>query len=164
MQCLRYILPCGTLLLAADKDALCVCVWDQGKGQRILDLYTKGRAEWCLNGENPVLDMAVDALAGLVQDHPIDVNIPLRLSGTAFQMRVWEKLKDIKTGSTVTYSQLADSLGSGARAVGNAVGANPVSIFIPCHRVVAAGGSLGGYAGGLDAKKWLLERELILAM
>jgi methylated-DNA-[protein]-cysteine S-methyltransferase len=82
-------------------------------------------------------------------------------NGTAFQRRVWQTLRMIPSGSTTTYGQLARSLGSSnaARAVGLANGANPLSIIVPCHRLVGANGNLTGYAGGLYRKQWLLDHE-----
>ena len=84
------------------------------------------------------------------------VDLPLEPPGTAFQKAVWALLTEIPYGKTVTYGDLARRLSSSPRAVGGAVGRNPISILIPCHRVVGAGGSLTGYAGGLAAKKFLL--------
>lgn len=85
---------------------------------------------------------------------------PLLLNGTPFQRRVWESLLSIPYGHTVTYGELAQRLGCrSAQAVGGAVGRNPVSLIVPCHRVVGANGSLTGYAGGLDRKAALLKLE-----
>ena len=88
-------------------------------------------------------------------------DLPLVFSGTAFQQSVWNALKDIPYGSTRTYMQQAKVLGDekAIRAVARANGENCLAIIIPCHRVVGADGSLTGYAGGLRAKKWLLEHE-----
>jgi methylated-DNA-[protein]-cysteine S-methyltransferase len=88
-------------------------------------------------------------------------DVPLDLHGTPFQMRVWRALVQIPYGQTISYSGLAEQLGSpkGTRAVGSANGRNPIAIVVPCHRVIAAHGSLGGYAGGLDLKRWLLDLE-----
>ena len=83
----------------------------------------------------------------------------LNPAGTAFQRRVWQALGEIPYGQTATYGQLADKLGSSPRAVGGAVGRNPLSLLIPCHRVVGAGGSRTGYAGGIERKKALLTLE-----
>ena len=90
-------------------------------------------------------------------------SIPLRLVGTRFQRSVWDALLQIPYGRTVSYSSLAVAVGrpSAVRAVANAVGANPVAVMVPCHRVIAADGSIGGYAGGLPAKRFLLKRELL---
>jgi methylated-DNA-[protein]-cysteine S-methyltransferase len=88
-------------------------------------------------------------------------SVPLHPVGTAFQLRVWRALVDIPCGETTTYGRLAASVGvpTGARAVGLANGQNPISIVVPCHRVIGANGSLVGYGGGLDAKRWLLSHE-----
>ncbi len=86
---------------------------------------------------------------------------PLAPQGTEFQRRVWDELVRIPFGETRSYAAIARSLGDPAatRAVGTANGANPLAIVVPCHRVVRTGGALGGYAGGLDAKRWLLDHE-----
>jgi methylated-DNA-[protein]-cysteine S-methyltransferase len=88
-------------------------------------------------------------------------HIKTRTQGTSFQQTVWKQLRKIRTGTTITYGELASRVGkpSAARAVGTANGANPISIIVPCHRVIAAGGHLGGYAYGLDRKQWLLAHE-----
>ena len=90
---------------------------------------------------------------------PDPASVPLRLAGTPFQLRVWQALREIPYGHTVSYGALARKLGSSPRAVGGAVGRNPISLLVPCHRVVGADGSLTGYAGGLEAKARLLEME-----
>ena len=87
--------------------------------------------------------------------------LPFDLRGTDFEHQVWDLLLDIPLGSTMTYGELARKLNrpNGARAVGLAVGRNPIGIIVPCHRVVGSNGSLTGYGGGLDRKRWLLEHE-----
>lgn len=90
-------------------------------------------------------------------------HLELDVRGTPFQKRVWNALLQIPYGSTVTYGALADQLSGCARAVGSACGANPISIIIPCHRVISADGGLRGYGGGLAAKRYLLELEGALA-
>jgi methylated-DNA-[protein]-cysteine S-methyltransferase len=91
--------------------------------------------------------------------------VPVKLSGTVHQIRVWEEMRKIPSGRTWTYGELAERVGSIARAVGTACGTNPVPIIIPCHRVIAAGGKLGGFMGSrdgtfeLDIKRWLLAHE-----
>ncbi|MFN7710391.1 MAG: methylated-DNA--[protein]-cysteine S-methyltransferase [Holosporales bacterium] len=84
-----------------------------------------------------------------------------RVQGTPFQLKIWQALRQVELGTTLTYGDLARSIGhpTAARAVGSAVGANPLSILIPCHRVVARGGALGGYHWGLDRKRRLLALE-----
>jgi methylated-DNA-[protein]-cysteine S-methyltransferase len=87
--------------------------------------------------------------------------IPAETGGTAFQREVWRALREIPCGTTTSYSKLAERIGRPAavRALGMANGANPVSIVIPCHRVIGANGSLTGYGGGIERKRWLLEHE-----
>ena len=90
-----------------------------------------------------------------------DFDLPLHPRGTAFQLRAWDALNDIPYGETTSYGKQAAAIGfpDGARAVGAANGQNPIPIIVPCHRVVGANGSLVGYGGGLDAKRWLLAHE-----
>lgn len=93
-----------------------------------------------------------------------EFDVPFRLEGTPFQQQVWRELVKIPFGTTITYAELARRVGNplASRAVGSANGRNPVSIIVPCHRVIGADGKLTGYGGGLDNKKWLLawEREV----
>jgi methylated-DNA-[protein]-cysteine S-methyltransferase len=92
-------------------------------------------------------------------------DVPLDLQGTPFQRSVWQRLLRIAAGTTRSYGEIAKELGSAkaVRAVGSAVGRNPVSVIVPCHRVVGSDGSLTGYAGGVDRKRALLELERALA-
>lgn len=87
--------------------------------------------------------------------------VPVELNGTAFQKQVWQALRRIPSGSTISYAELARRIGnpSAIRAVGTANGANPVAVIVPCHRVIGSDGSLTGYGGGLDRKQWLLAHE-----
>jgi methylated-DNA-[protein]-cysteine S-methyltransferase len=87
--------------------------------------------------------------------------VPLRLHGTDFQRRTWEALRRIPVGSTWTYRRLAQELGrpSATRAVGAANGQNPIPVVVPCHRVIGSDGSLTGFGGGLERKRWLLSHE-----
>ena len=95
---------------------------------------------------------------------PIEFDVPIRFVGTPFQVAVWTALRAIERGQTVSYGELARRIGaaSAVRAVGAAVGRNPVSVFVPCHRVVGGDGSLTGYAGGLARKERLLRIEGVL--
>jgi methylated-DNA-[protein]-cysteine S-methyltransferase len=90
-----------------------------------------------------------------------EFNVPLRLDGSPFHVRVWEALRDIRYGTTIAYGQLADRIGEpdAARAVGAANGANPIVIIVPCHRVIGTNGRLVGYGGGLQRKQFLLDLE-----
>ncbi len=104
---------------------------------------------------------AIGALAEWFDEGDCDFNVPLAPRGTAFQQRVWNWLLTIPSGATTSYGEIAFEIGKpgAARAVGGAVGRNPLSIVVPCHRVIASDGSLGGYASGLDRKRWMLAHE-----
>lgn len=107
---------------------------------------------------------AVRQLKAYLKNSAFEFGLPLAPAGTAFQRRVWEGITAIPSGETRTYGALAHEIGSGPRAVGNACGSNPYPVVVPCHRVVASGGGLGGFArerGGmlLGIKRWLLAHE-----
>ncbi|MBV9266742.1 MAG: methylated-DNA--[protein]-cysteine S-methyltransferase, partial [Acidobacteriaceae bacterium] len=87
--------------------------------------------------------------------------LPVRTAGTPFQREVWRTLREIPCGTTISYAQLAVRIGrpSAVRAVGLANGSNPIAIVVPCHRVIGSDGSLSGYGGGIERKRWLLEHE-----
>ena len=109
---------------------------------------------------DPVADRAAVQLGEYLTGARTAFDVPLHLVGPDLGQRVWDRLRQIPFGSTTTYGALATAVGgTHARAVGHFVGANPVSVFVPCHRVVGASGSLTGYAGGLDRKRRLLELE-----
>lgn len=112
------------------------------------------------DGRDPVLTATATALAAYFSGQPFTLP-PLDPAGTAFQRAVWRALLDIPPGAPDTYGRLAQRLGraSAARALGAAVGRNPISVLVPCHRVVGADGSLTGYAGGLARKQALLSLE-----
>ncbi len=108
----------------------------------------------------PFRDLA-DLLEVYLRGEPVRFEVPLDLRGTAFQVEVWEELRQVPSGSTVSYGELAATVGrpGAARAVAAAVARNPVSIVVPCHRVVGANGALTGYAGGIERKRALLSLE-----
>jgi methylated-DNA-[protein]-cysteine S-methyltransferase len=91
--------------------------------------------------------------------------VPVELNGTPFQKTVWQALRRIRGGTTISYAELAKRIGDPAavRAVGTANGANPVAVIVPCHRVIGSNGRLTGYGGGLDRKQWLLEHEGVVS-
>ena len=109
----------------------------------------------------PVLDGAVRQLAEYFAGERRDFDLPLDPVGTPFQLTVWAALREIPYAETINYGQLAGRVGNphASRAVGLANGRNPISIVVPCHRVIGANGSLTGYGGGLDRKRTLLELE-----
>lgn len=112
----------------------------------------------------PILDVTRDWLYRyFAGDNPTVSDLVLAPSGTTFQHNVWSVLRAISYGETRTYGQIANELGyKSARAIGGAVGKNPLSIIIPCHRIIGSDGSLTGYAGGVDRKIWLLNQEQAL--
>ncbi len=150
-----YPSPIGELTLASDGVAL-TGLWI--KGQR----YFGGKAaRWEENGGLPIFAAAAAWLdAYWAGDEPDPTELPLAPAGSAFQTGVWQCLLEISYGQTVTYGELAELVGChSARAIGGAVGRNPIAIIIPCHRVVGADGQLTGYAGGVECKRWLLAHE-----
>ena len=155
---IHYDSPVGMLTVAAGNDALIALVIE-GQKYEARHLAGEGRAR-----ETPVLREAkawLDRYFALRRPDPLE--LPLAPKGTAFQQRVWRELLQIPYGRTESYGALAARLDSSARAVGSAVGRNPISIIIPCHRVLGADGSLCGYAGGLENKEKLLRLEGALA-
>ncbi|MCL2743099.1 MAG: methylated-DNA--[protein]-cysteine S-methyltransferase [Planctomycetaceae bacterium] len=113
------------------------------------------------DGDSKVLRRAICQLEEYFAGERKCFDLPIRLTGTAFQEKVWQELKKIPYGETVSYGQVASNIGNpkASRAVGGANHTNPVSIVIPCHRVIGANGKLTGYGGGLDMKKLLLDLE-----
>ncbi len=111
--------------------------------------------------ETLLLSQAVQELDEYFEGRRREFDLPLKPCGTAFQKRVWEALRRIPYGKTASYRDIAEAVENprGFRAVGNANGKNPIVIVVPCHRVIASDGSLGGYTGGLDIKRFLLEHE-----
>ena len=155
---IRYCSPLGMLTVTAEGGALTALVID---GQKYADRHLAGKGT---EHETPVLHAAKLWLdAYFSREAPDTTDLPLSPKGTAFQKKVWRELLNIPYGATDTYGALAGRLGSSARAVGSAVGRNPISIIIPCHRVLASDGSLTGYAGGLENKEKLLRLEGVLS-
>lgn len=114
--------------------------------------------------EHPNLEVLREELARYWSGEAIAFSVAVSAPGSEFQRRVWAELRAIPWGRTITYSELAARVGSNPRAVGQANGANPVAIVVPCHRVVGKDGSLVGYAGGLDMKRHLLRVERVLLL
>ena len=144
----------GRLIIAADEQGICHI--DFQDADRPLDT----RADWT-HAENSLIKQAKGQLQAYFEGSLDTFNLPLTPGGTVFQQKVWKQLCDIPRGETICYAQLAAAIGkpSASRAVGAANGQNPISIIIPCHRVIGKNGSLTGYAGGLEIKAWLLHHE-----
>ena len=150
--------PLGPITMAGDGNALTGLWFD---GQR----YDRaGMAPDARNVPLPLFRETAEWLAGYFAQNPPVQLPPLAPRGTDFQRRVWRALGELPWGTVCTYGELAARLGipRAARAVGAAVGRNPISLLIPCHRVLGTGGALTGYAGGLERKAWLLRHEGIL--
>lgn len=149
--------PVGELTLVATEDALVGLHWE---GQRMRAHFAEPGAR-CNAAEHPVLYRAAEQLAEYFAGGRAAFSVPLSPPGDAFAQGVWEMLLGVSFGVTTTYGAIAKELGNPALAqrVGQAVGANPVGLIIPCHRVLGANGALTGFAGGLDVKRWLLHHE-----
>ncbi|MBR4656337.1 MAG: methylated-DNA--[Oscillospiraceae bacterium] len=154
--------PLGPLLLAAEEDRL-LGLWLAGQRHYAAGLPEESRED----PTHPVLRAAEDWLGRyFAGERPAPGELILAPRGSEFQRLIWSLLPEIPYGETVTYGELAALAArrsgrekTAPRAVGGAVGRNPISIIIPCHRVLGAGGSLTGYAGGLERKRWLLRHE-----
>lgn len=136
-----------------------------GEGEVITGLFLPGQQVPSIPaGASPVLAAGERQLSEYLAGRRQVFDLPLRPAGTPFQRRVWAALTAIPWGETRTYGQIARAIGApnAARAVGQANHRNPIPIFIPCHRVIGAGGALTGYGGGLELKRILLELEGIL--
>ena len=146
--------PLGPLLLARTERGLAGAWFD-------LQRHHPPRIDAPAPVPDAILDRAERAFAAYFAGDDADLDLPLDLVGTEFQRAVWQQLLAIPRGKTTTYGAIARQLGqpSASRAVGAAVGRNPVSVLVPCHRVVGSDGSLTGYAGGLPRKTALLALE-----
>ena len=162
----RYVSPCGDLVLGAFGGELCLCNWVQGKhpGRVEHRLRTALNVDY-EEGTSDLLREAVRQLDEYFCGTRRDFDLPLHFEGSDFQKTVWRRLLEIPYGSTVSYGLMARQIGrpKAVRAVANANGANAISIFVPCHRVIGSDSSLTGYGGGLDAKTFLLALERRLA-
>ena len=159
MRCIsHYDSPLGKVLLEAEEERL-TGLWFEGQ-----KYFPDCR--FCEKRELPVFQTAKNWLDVYFSGNEPDFEVPLRFEGTEFQNMVWEILCGIPYGHTATYGEIAGEIAKrrgleymSARAAGNVVGHNRISILVPCHRVVGADGSLTGYAGGTDRKRALLELE-----
>ena len=137
--------PLGDLTLFEEEGAIIALEWGAAEGTE----------------ETPLLKKALDQLDAYFIGERKSFELPLNPFGTAFQKRLWKALSDIPYGQTLSYGEMAHKIDSGPRAIGGACGKNPIPIVIPCHRVLAAGGKMGGYSGmgELDTKQFLLRLE-----
>ncbi|MCA3308594.1 MAG: methylated-DNA--[protein]-cysteine S-methyltransferase [Roseomonas sp.] len=137
--------PLGEVTISEDGGAIVALDWGRGRDQEA----------------TPLLREACDQLQDYFDGKRMSFNLPLAPEGSAFQKRVWAALCAIPPGETRSYADIARAISSAPRAVGGANGANPIPLIIPCHRVIAADGSLGGYSGGDGpaTKRYLLDHE-----
>lgn len=145
--------PVGTLLLAGDANGLRVVSFESSKHA------APPQADW--KQDNAPFCEVIRQLQAYFRGALKEFDLPLALEGTKFQLRVWNALRSIPYGETISYAQLAERIGNpkAVRAVGLANGSNPIPIIIPCHRVIGSDASLTGFGGGLATKKMLLELE-----
>jgi len=154
--------PVGPLTLIAHETALVAVLWPDERDGRVR-LASEPRV---VDAHHPVLAEAVRQLSEYFAGDRRDFELGLDPQGTDFQRDVWWSLADIPFGETSTYGRQAELIGRprAVRAVGSANGRNPLSIVLPCHRIVAADGGLAGFAGGLETKRWLLDHERRIAV
>lgn len=150
--------PVGPLLLAASPAGLVRVAFECEGFDAVLDPLTGGTVT---GGSSPVLDDAAAQLDGYFAGTRRDFDLPLDLPGTGFRRTVQRALRDIPYGRTRSYREVAEAVGNpgAVRAVGTACATNPLPVVIPCHRVLRSDGGLGGYLGGPDAKRFLLDLE-----
>lgn len=151
----RYPSPLGDITMASDGTRL-IGLWFDGQ-HYFADSLSSSPTE---RPDLPVFNLVRAWLDTYFSGQEPSITPPLHLRGSDFRQRVWSLLLTIPYGHTMTYGEIARRLGCrSAQAVGGAVGHNPISLIIPCHRVIGSDGSLTGYAGGLDKKEWLLKME-----
>ncbi|MEO5633206.1 methylated-DNA--[protein]-cysteine S-methyltransferase [Gaiella sp.] len=151
-----YESPVGALTLVAGNGGLRAVIWPDGRLDRV-----GLTGETLTPGDTPVLDATAAQLDEYFAGTRTSFDVPLDLQGTAFQLAAWQALAEIPYGETRSYGEQADAIGrpTAVRAIGAANGRNPVSIVLPCHRVIGRNGSLTGFGGGLEVKAALLELE-----
>lgn len=149
MPQLSCLTPIGEVTVSEADGAVVALDWGRGRDQT----------------PTPLLRAAIRQLQDYFDGAASAFDLPLAPHGSAFQRRVWQALSEIPAGQVATYAELARRLGSAPRAIGQANAANPIPLLIPCHRVIATGGALGGYsgAGGPATKRWLLAHERRMA-
>jgi len=150
----------GSILVAATDRGVCAITLGDEPEALLHDLQDRfPRAQ--LRGGDDDFDRTVAAVLGFVEAPAAGLDLPLDLRGTSFQLRVWQALRAVPPGTTVSYAEIARRLGipKASRAVGAAIAANPVAVVVPCHRVIRSDGALSGYHWGVERKRALLERE-----
>jgi methylated-DNA-[protein]-cysteine S-methyltransferase len=153
--------PVGLLRATADDDALRTLTFEEASTRAAETARTFAAADGAVQEPNEILDRLESQLGEYFAGTRQEFDVPLEPSGTEFQLAVWQVLRTIPYGSTISYGEQARRLGDvrKSRAVGAANGRNPISIVVPCHRVVAGTGHLTGFGGGIENKAWLLAHE-----
>jgi methylated-DNA-[protein]-cysteine S-methyltransferase len=146
--------PIGDIVIVATQDVLAGCYF---VGQR----YFPNASNWQQKLDHPILQQTKKQLSAYFSKQHQQFDLPVSPSGTAFQKTVWQALCNVPYGKTASYQDIANAIGkpTATRAVGTAIGKNPISILIPCHRIIGTDRKLHGYAGGLDKKEFLLQLE-----
>lgn len=157
-----YHSPFGELILGSYEDKLCLCDWVKGKRRANLDrrIQEKLNADF-QDGSSAIIEKTKRELEKYFAGELRHFSIPVIFAGTEFQCRVWEELIRIPYGETISYAEHAKRIGSpnAVRAVASAIAMNPISIFVPCHRVIGSNRKLTGYNGGLQTKQALITLE-----
>ncbi|CAB3742856.1 Bifunctional transcriptional activator/DNA repair enzyme Ada [Achromobacter ruhlandii] len=150
----------GALLVAASDTGICEIALHEDPEQLVRNLQDRFKAARLI-GADREFEQWMAAVVGFVENPSVGLHLPLDVRGTAFQRRVWEALREIPVGATVTYTDIAERIGSprSVRAVARACATNNIALAIPCHRVVRTDGSLAGYRWGIERKRELIERE-----
>jgi len=152
----------GELILGDFEGQLCLMDWSQRRNREAVDKRIQSglKAEY-IDQDTSLLQQARLQLTEYFKQQRTTFDLPLCVVGTDFQKQVWQALQEVGYGETLSYQQLSKHIGNekAVRAVANAVGANAISIILPCHRVIGTDGSITGYAGGIEAKKRLLSLE-----
>ncbi len=157
-----YKSPYGELILGSHKGKLCLCDWKHRKSRTSIDKRLCSSLEAVYeDGSTDVIEKTKNQLDEYFADERTEFEIPLMYVGSTFQKDVWKALLDIPYGKTTTYKKLSVKLGNelAIRAIASANGANAISIIVPCHRVIGTNGKMVGYAGGISAKRKLLQLE-----
>lgn len=160
----HYQSPCGVLVLGSFGGKLCLCDWQIENHRERVDRRLRRILQADFEeGTSAVTEEAARQLDEYFARQRREFDVPLLLVGTDFQKTVWRELLKIPFGVTFSYGDMARRIGKpgAVRAVANANGANSISVFVPCHRVIGSDNSLTGYGGGLDAKRMLLELECV---
>jgi AraC family transcriptional regulator, regulatory protein of adaptative response / methylated-DNA-[protein]-cysteine methyltransferase len=150
----------GTVLIAGTREGVCAVLFADDADTLLPELHNRFPNRELSGVDTAFSDTAARVLAAI--EAPMNkVSVTLDLIGSAFRRRVWQALREIPVGATATYSQIAERIGApkAVRAVASACAANPIGVLVPCHRVIRADGTLGGFRWGLERKKQLLERE-----